>query len=459
MAEMNYYRSWGRSHLNVRSMVWPIIARLSISAAIFICAVVQPGALSGVDPEFPSELSGDATIATVRQELMLMGPAVRNMHRTLSEQPIWEGVHLERSDSVSLATAASSDLFGVPADSPSLIHQELSLTDASIDDDGDYLDTESMSHSAADDSLRTFKHLLRIYCADENSFPGAVQMENDPHLDLRQSESHTIGEPVQCLTCESTEPDLIETARFGATGQLVTSNAPASAGIELHEHISAQLAREYPFRIRSDFESVFGNVENAGARSAVYDQLVEPGKSYPTGFVDRRLVSVVHMEGSEDIQESAEELSVPPEPEPHMGVPVTVDIRPPDGAVPKNRAPNSWEATRKFPSGRKWGDLFYSWVSPGICHRPLYFEEVNLERYGLTRAGRFQPLCSGAHFFGNAMLLPYRVIAEPSCQCTYVLGHHRPGDCVCYQRHWPPLRSTAGLFQTGTVVGLVYLLP
>ena len=61
--------------------------------------------------------------------------------------------------------------------------------------------------------------------------------------------------------------------------------------------------------------------------------------------------------------------------------------------------------------------------------------------------------------FGNVMLLPYRVIAEPSCQCTYVLGHHRPGDCVCYQRHWPPLRSTAGLFQAGTVAGLVYLLP
>ena len=458
MAEMNYYRSWGRSHPDVQSIVWPVIARLSISAVIFICAVGQPGALPGVDPEFSAELSGDVTIATVRQDSTLMCPAVRDMHRTLSEQPIWEEVHLERSDSVSLATGASSDLFGVPADSLSLIHQELSLTDASIDDDVDYLDTESMSHSAADDSLRTFKHLLRIYCADKNSFSGPVQIEIDPHPELRQSEFHAIGEPLQCLTCESTEPDLIETARFG-TGQLGSSNTPASAGIELHEHITAELAREYPFRICSNFESLFGKPENAGAYSAVYVQPVEPGESQPTGFVDRRLVSVVHMEGSEDIPESAEELSAPPEPEPHMGMPVTVDIRPPDGAVPNNRAPNSWEATREFPSDREWGDLFYSWASPGICHRPLYFEEVNLERYGLTRAGRFQPLCSGAHFFGNAMLLPYRVIAEPSCQCTYVLGHHRPGDCVCYQRHWPPLRSTAGLFQAGTVAGLVYLLP
>ena len=41
-----------------------------------------------------------------------------------------------------------------------------------------------------------------------------------------------------------------------------------------------------------------------------------------------------------------------------------------------------------------------TWRSPNFSHRPLYFQETNLERYGIHK-GRMQPIHSGARFFGN----------------------------------------------------------
>jgi len=61
-----------------------------------------------------------------------------------------------------------------------------------------------------------------------------------------------------------------------------------------------------------------------------------------------------------------------------------------------------------------------------FCYRPLLFEEVNLERYGHCW-GLLQPAVSTAKFYGNVALLPYRLIAQHPCQCTYHDHHFRPG--------------------------------
>ncbi|MCA9174960.1 MAG: hypothetical protein KDB14_10810 [Planctomycetales bacterium] len=42
-----------------------------------------------------------------------------------------------------------------------------------------------------------------------------------------------------------------------------------------------------------------------------------------------------------------------------------------------------------------------------FCHWPLYFEEANLERYGMRRP-LVQPAVSAAHFFGTIAVLPYK---------------------------------------------------
>ena len=78
----------------------------------------------------------------------------------------------------------------------------------------------------------------------------------------------------------------------------------------------------------------------------------------------------------------------------------------------------------------------FQWDSSLYCHRPLYFEDVNLERYGLG-FGVVQPALSAAHFYGNIAILPGRLLFQPPCECRYTLGHYRPGNCVPYQLHRP----------------------
>jgi hypothetical protein len=53
-----------------------------------------------------------------------------------------------------------------------------------------------------------------------------------------------------------------------------------------------------------------------------------------------------------------------------------------------------------------------------FCYQPLYFEEVNLERYGRS-FGILQPVVSGGQFYTRTALLPYHVFAQPARRCTW----------------------------------------
>jgi hypothetical protein len=100
----------------------------------------------------------------------------------------------------------------------------------------------------------------------------------------------------------------------------------------------------------------------------------------------------------------------------------------------------------------------YYWTATAFAHRPLYFEQVNVERYG-HNAGCLQPAFSAAHFFVTIPILPYKMGQDHPNECIYTLGHSRPGDCAAWERH--DLRwSTCGAIAQGAVTtGLVFLIP
>lgn len=83
---------------------------------------------------------------------------------------------------------------------------------------------------------------------------------------------------------------------------------------------------------------------------------------------------------------------------------------------------------------RHWPANQASWASPAFCYKPLYFEQVNLERYGIGYPFPTNALVSGGKFFADATLLPVKIFKNPphSCECT--LGHRRPGDCTPVQK-------------------------
>jgi len=111
----------------------------------------------------------------------------------------------------------------------------------------------------------------------------------------------------------------------------------------------------------------------------------------------------------------------------------------------------SQEPEENFPNGyhRDWYPMVAMWEAPAFYHRPLYFEEVNLERYGHTHP-HLQPVYSAAHFFANTLALPYKMGAYHPCERIYTLGHYRPGDCNPHDIHTTPF-TWKGVVYTGAV--------
>lgn len=108
---------------------------------------------------------------------------------------------------------------------------------------------------------------------------------------------------------------------------------------------------------------------------------------------------------------------------------------------------------------RCWPLLTYTWKASALCHKPLYFEEVQLERYGHSAGPIAEPLLSAAHFFITVPLLPYYIGVDPPLECQYTLGYYRPGDCAPYMLDPFPLSVRGAVLEAGAVVGITSVLP
>jgi hypothetical protein len=109
--------------------------------------------------------------------------------------------------------------------------------------------------------------------------------------------------------------------------------------------------------------------------------------------------------------------------------------------------------------GRCWEQTTYLWKASALCHKPLYFEDEQLERYGHSFPPCCQPLVSGAHFFTRLPVLPYCMGVEPPTECIYALGHYRPGSCAPYMFEPIPISYRGALFQAGAVAGVAAAVP
>lgn len=108
-------------------------------------------------------------------------------------------------------------------------------------------------------------------------------------------------------------------------------------------------------------------------------------------------------------------------------------------------------------TSRLWYGTSCYWEPTRFCHRPLHFEEVNLERYGYS-FGVAQPFVSAAAFFATVPILPYKIAADRP-RCVYNLGYDRPGSRVPFRRQRLPWRPGAAVVQAGVVTGLVFIIP
>ena len=108
---------------------------------------------------------------------------------------------------------------------------------------------------------------------------------------------------------------------------------------------------------------------------------------------------------------------------------------------------------------RSWPEITYNWKASALCHKPLYFEQNQLERYGHSWGPYMQPIMSGVHFFTSVPILPYKMGIETPNECIYALGHYRPGSCAPYLIEATPFTWRAAFYQGAFVTGTSFAIP
>jgi hypothetical protein len=124
-----------------------------------------------------------------------------------------------------------------------------------------------------------------------------------------------------------------------------------------------------------------------------------------------------------------------------------------------------WDLPSECPLGgirsasRQWLATAFEYHASALCHKPLYFEEVQLERYGHTAGPFRQPIISGAHFMISLLALPYQMGMHPPNECVYPLGYYRPGNCAPWMIPPIPLSLEGAKLEIAAALGMIYLIP
>lgn len=108
---------------------------------------------------------------------------------------------------------------------------------------------------------------------------------------------------------------------------------------------------------------------------------------------------------------------------------------------------------------RGWARIGYNWESSNLFHRPLYFEDVNAERYGNSALPALQPAISSVRFLTTVPLLPYKMALERPYEPIYVLGYYRPGDRTPNLGYRPPIRGLPTLAEAVVIGGVIAIFP
>ena len=108
---------------------------------------------------------------------------------------------------------------------------------------------------------------------------------------------------------------------------------------------------------------------------------------------------------------------------------------------------------------RTFAPTQFQWEAANVFHNPLYFEDVELERYGHAYPWGLQPAASLAKFGVQFIGLPYTMAMDPMWDEQYALGYYRPGDCAPKLHYQIPLDKKAAITAAGVYTGLFFIFP
>jgi hypothetical protein len=106
---------------------------------------------------------------------------------------------------------------------------------------------------------------------------------------------------------------------------------------------------------------------------------------------------------------------------------------------------------------RNWIPQTFTWTASNLCHKTLFFENVQLERYGHSHGPFTQPIQSVAHFFVSLATVPYHAAIHPANECQYALGYYRPGNCAPWLKDPIPISLDGARRQALVATGLAVI--
>lgn len=101
----------------------------------------------------------------------------------------------------------------------------------------------------------------------------------------------------------------------------------------------------------------------------------------------------------------------------------------------------------------------FAWKASNVSYNPLYFQDVQLERYGHTYGDCIQPFVSVGRFGVQLIGLPYQMALDPPCKEMYPLGYYRPGEPAPKLFYQIPLNARAAAVAAGVYTGIGVVLP
>ena len=106
---------------------------------------------------------------------------------------------------------------------------------------------------------------------------------------------------------------------------------------------------------------------------------------------------------------------------------------------------------------RNWIPQTYTWKASSLCHKPLFFENIQLERYGHSHGPFTQPIQSVGHFFVSLITVPYQSAITPANECQYALGFYRPGNCAPWLKDPVPFSLSGARRQALITTGAAFV--
>jgi hypothetical protein len=103
---------------------------------------------------------------------------------------------------------------------------------------------------------------------------------------------------------------------------------------------------------------------------------------------------------------------------------------------------------------RRWQKVTFTWAAAATSHKPIYFEDEQMERYGNCFGPVAQTTVSAVRFFATAPLVPYFMGVNPPNEEIYDLGQYRPGSCAPFYLDPLPL-SVRGALYEGMFLGFL----